>query len=1314
MKAAGLKTGFIISIFFIILLCPFRLFASGPPVSGLQVTFSSGVDPYGNSRIDVDISWSPWVLMIQCSPNSPPKNALMEYVVTIATSREVKNCISGGVSGGGFLKTNETSYHTSISPDALYFSVSVCAIHILENCQGSTCSPSAEWSHTFSCDYVDLPNMPHDNCTTKLGTAGEPVNVFNGQMYVTHTDFTLPGRGLDLSFTRTYSNRFQIPSQSTLVVSGSKSRGEAKYIERTRVGCLVGGYPFSPLTLDNLSNGIPVGYGWTHSLSQHLDFLLDGKMIKYFDENGTSQYFNQYKNGSTDTFYSPAQSWTTSTLVKNQDDTYTISKEDLHYRFDSSGRLIEISDSYSNQIFLVYDGSGNLTTAIDTLGRQITFQYDANKRLTSIAGPDGTLASYEYSPLGLLTKAIYSDNTNITYQYGDPYDNMNLTKIIDQNGHSYNYTYDNLDRVTEVTRDNSNEKITFSDYNTIKPYYYFYPPDAPVMSAPIQTTTVTNSRGYTTTYSYITKGNGFEGNGLPLMYQISGVGCSSCSEGNQTNIWAPDGNMVSSTDASGMTTKYENYDSRGNPAIIKKAYGTSDEQNESYTYHPVLNRPISVTRRSVLNSGFNKVTIFDYDNDYDNIPNENPTFRISRFVEKGLAKNENGETEAYEYVTTYNYNSLGQLLSVDGPRTDVSDVTTFTYYPDDPFYGYNRSRLFQIIDPSGNIYAYSNYDIYSNPGQVIDANNVATNYTYDSRGRLKTILIETSLTQIFYDPKGNVDYIILPEGNIVDYTYDVVDRLTGITKISSGSAPIESITYTYDTEGNKTSETIRAGDINGTIKSHSDFEYDQWNKLTKIIPSADSPSKFFKFFNLPNGPVSKEKDGNTTDGLWSAEYIYDSMLRLKQIKNLPANFITGFQYDSQNNLTQITDANGNATNYTYDDMGRLVRTQSPDTGVTSYSYDSAGNLISKTDAKGVTASYTFDSANRLTNIDLPGTNDDIIFSYDSISVSKGKGRLTGMNDASGETLYFYDSLGRITKEERDIDYLSYATNYSYDKNGNLTGTIYPSGIFVHYAYDGADRIAGVTITGNQLNSVINAEYIPFGGFSSIAYGNGALTNISYDKQYRVANLAIGNQLSSLSYQYDNNSNITGITDLLAASKTKTFSYDSLNRLTASTQNTGQYFRNYTYDPVGNRLSETKNNNTTTYTYSANRLTSLTRNPQVETRNFSYDSTGNITSDGEKNFIYNQSNRLARVTENGETKGEYVYDGRGKRILKEIKGNWFVYHYDTNGNIMSVSDRNGNTIADYIYIGNERVGMLLPETETEASGAYKKVASSKGH
>ena len=29
---------------------------------------------------------------------------------------------------------------------------------------------------------------------------------------------------------------------------------------------------------------------------------------------------------------------------------------------------------------------------------------------------------------------------------------------------------------------------------------------------------------------------------------------------------------------------------------------------------------------------------------------------------------------------TYTYNSFGQVLTEDGPRTDVSDVTTYTYY----------------------------------------------------------------------------------------------------------------------------------------------------------------------------------------------------------------------------------------------------------------------------------------------------------------------------------------------------------------------------------------------------------------------------------------------------------------------------------------------------------------------------------------------------------------------------------------------------------------------------------------------------------
>ena len=44
-------------------------------------------------------------------------------------------------------------------------------------------------------------------------------------------------------------------------------------------------------------------------------------------------------------------------------------------------------------------------------------------------------------------------------------------------------------------------------------------------------------------------------------------------------------------------------------------------------------------------------------------------------------------------TTTYTYNALGQIILIDGPRTEVTDITTFEYYPNDPSQGLNRSML---------------------------------------------------------------------------------------------------------------------------------------------------------------------------------------------------------------------------------------------------------------------------------------------------------------------------------------------------------------------------------------------------------------------------------------------------------------------------------------------------------------------------------------------------------------------------------------------------------------------------------------------
>src|SRR3990172_3955404 len=187
-------------IFLIILfICPLfflssiNLSASGPPVTGLNVTFYPGTDLYGNATIEVQAEWDPWVLMIQCSPSQPEKNALIEYRIVINTAGDEGNCIPGSMTTSSF-NTTATSYHTAISPYTLYLQVTVYALYIFPGCSVSTFTDPAEWYHNFSCDYVDFPTLPRDSCSVRIGTAGEPVNVTNGEMYVTHSDFSFPGR----------------------------------------------------------------------------------------------------------------------------------------------------------------------------------------------------------------------------------------------------------------------------------------------------------------------------------------------------------------------------------------------------------------------------------------------------------------------------------------------------------------------------------------------------------------------------------------------------------------------------------------------------------------------------------------------------------------------------------------------------------------------------------------------------------------------------------------------------------------------------------------------------------------------------------------------------------------------------------------------------------------------------------------------------------------------------------------------------------------------------------------------------------------
>ncbi|MEJ2046914.1 MAG: hypothetical protein P8X92_02245, partial [Dehalococcoidia bacterium] len=591
---------------------------------------------------------------------------------------------------------------------------------------------------------------------------------------------------------------------------------------------------------------------------------------------------------------------------------------------------------------------------------------------------------------------------------------------------------------------------------------------------------------------------------------------------------------------------------------------------------------------------------------------------------------------------------------------------------------------------------YEQYDALGNVGRIIDENGNQTTFAYDLRGRLASITAAAGTTTISRTDLGSAgrsETTTLANGASLRYTYNPAGYLVEISDSLNNL-----IIYGYDTEGNQTSEDIK--DTSGTLRKSLQFQYDQFNRLFKVLYPDGGNYDEFGYDDVGNRTSSRDALGRLTS------YVYDNLNRLTQAIQ-PGSVTTHYTYDRADNLTSVTDAEGHTTTYTYDDAGSLLETVSPDTGTTRYGYDEAGNLISKIDANGVSVTYIYDSINRLTKVDYP-SDPDVTYTYDQ--GTNGKGRLTGMTDRSGACIYTYDALGNLIREEKTIEGVTYTTEYSYDGAGILTGITYPDGRVVAYELDGAGRVIRVTTTKDAEARTLaeNISYAPFGPLTGLSYGNGIVLSQSYDQRYQLTGIRAG-ALLDLTYVHDGGGNITTITNNLDAGRTQSFSYDDLDRLGGATGIYGAV--GYTYDRVGNRLSRTVNGRVENYTYEAgtSRVSEVAANGTTA-QSYTYDANGAITGIGEKSFIYGQNNRLIQASENGSLMGEYTYNGAGQRVIKRASEDTTIYHYDKDGNLISESMSDGTIVASYVYLGTTRLARIGISQEQELT---VRVETSKG-
>jgi len=1023
--------------------------------------------------------------------------------------------------------------------------------------------------------------------TTNINV-GNPVNVATDNKYEEVLDLTIPTPGIPLEFRRSYN--------SQIILDG------------------------------------PLGYGWTHTYDVFLSVVQTSpiKRIRIWDSDGRALYFSEVQQTPTE-FLFGGESGAKGRLkqVISTGEYFLRRKEgNLTYKFGSDGKFLEISDPNGNTLTLTRDGSNRLTQVSNNFGKTITIEYyPGQNRIQTVRDPKNQSISYEYQN-GNLWKANYRDSGGqvkefIEYSYDG---NHNLTEKKDTNGQVFgHWEYDNRHRVTNyyshLKDSNPQEWINFS-----------YQLGGTVLTKPTGTTT------YTTGVI----------DDIDVVQQIEG--CSTCGSINKSFQYSNrlDLTQVTSVDGANQYTTQYTYDNPpnwweqvGEITQMTEALGWPEQRITSYNYTHRIDDPFLLTQstetiRSVIDLQQNKVTTLTYDT-YGNILSRQEVGYV--FI--------NGVPTPKTYTTQYQYNALGQLTQIDGPRADVSDITTFEYYQNIPGEGNNRAQLKAIINALNQRTEFSEYDANGNVGKIKDPNNVETQYTYDERNRIKTItnLSTMAQTQYFYDIRGNLSYVILPEANRIDFTYNLANKLTEIKDSLNNK-----ILYQYDVEGNRSREEIK--DPQGTLKKYLDFTYDAYNNLKKII-NPDTNFTEYTYDGRKNPIAIKNPKNNTTT------YAYDPLSRLKQMTQ-PLSITTQYGYDTQDNQSSVTDPKTNITQYQYDDFGRKNQTTSPDTGITKYQYDPAGNLTQKVDAKGTIVNHTYDALNRLTAIQFPSDpNQNVTFTYDSPSVTNGIGRLTGRVDPSGSYTFYYDTQGNLNREEKTINSILYTTQYTYNKNNFMTSITYPTGRTITYTPDQIGRISQVstTLSGQPKNLASSISYLPFGKITGLTYGNGLSLTQGYDNQYRISSIITGSILN-LTFGYDPNGNINSILDAV--------------------------------NPPGGQAFEVPG--TYTYQQGTNKLTHIAGTPPID---YGYDANGNITTENTLTYVYDLSNQLIRVLENTNQIAEYTFNGVGQRIKKVTQTETRIFHYDLLGHIIAETNQSGQMLAEYVYLGDQLLAMIKP-------------------
>lgn len=358
---------------------------------------------------------------------------------------------------------------------------------------------------------------------------------------------------------------------------------------------------------------------------------------------------------------------------------------------------------------------------------------------------------------------------------------------------------------------------------------------------------------------------------------------------------------------------------------------------------------------------------------------------------------------------------------------------------------------------------------------MIDGNGNVTTYGYDGFDRL---LVTTypggSFEQLSYDSAANIVSRRLRDGQIINYSYDALNRL--VAKDRPNVAYWETDHgYEYDAQNN----LIRAWDSNGHSLS---FGYDA---LGRKVSQGDN------WYGYGNASYGYDAAGNRTRLTWGdgfyVTYEYNNAGQMTAIRENGGFVLASFGYDDLRRRTLISRGNGVTTSYAYDSASRLngLALRFPNTGFNldvGFGYNPAYQITIRTNsnsayawtgAVGVNRGYAVNGLNQYTQA---GT---VSFGYD------GRGNLT----SSGGVLYNYTSENQLASAP--------SGGYAYDPLGRLFNIAENGRTNTTLTYDDTDVLAEI----DQNTGALLKRYVYGAGVDEpLVEYNGA----GFDRRWLVA------------------------------------------------------------------------------------------------------------------------------------------------------------------------------------------------------------------